>query len=799
MAEQTNPNYQSISDPYDSYIVRADTIFGAAALPNGNALSDPSSTDNSTSSITGGATADGSPVSTEPFDNGDNSIDGKALDNLTIASWIKSRNYKPGKSGFYLDGATGNVEFGSGKFRGDITGSSGTFSGTLSAATLLYGKTSFIDSTNAGYYINSAGLYFGSASDAGFLKYTVGTGTLEIKNFKITSLAANSSIDGQYLGALTVATGALANLAVTAGKIDNATITATQIASATITAAQIANATITTNQISGTAAITGGQIGSGTITTTNISGTAGITGGQIALATIAGGNISATTITAGNITSLTITAAQIANLTITSNKVNTALMSYSHNIVFSVASDVQVNWASGTLTTSDGTAYSIVAGNTGTMSAKNYIYLDIAVSVTILQKTTTFSTAVGDGKMLVAVCQNNTTEAVFQVFNGIGGMNLAGGSIVAHSITANEIAAATITASQIAAGTITATQIAALTITASEIAAATITSGKMNVTDLSAISANIGAITAGSIGVINGVNTVGFTPAGTNAIFSGPTGAPTFYVTPAGVLTAIGATITGTLQTATSGQRMIITSSDNTLRFYDSVGQVVGMGSTAGSAIRLDLNSTTNNGVTGFSSVVGNGFYYSNSGNVSSKGFFTELTGATNSGTGVEVNHDGSGGSGVFLDCSAGAVGLRIDQSGAGNSITLSHSNDTSKAIEIFYTGRSNAVYIESTDSANELPALFVKGITASTGLSNFAAEFNRDNNGTVVGITQTLNTSINTCGLVINMANAGSGLEHAIAFEGGTFVSAAVTGTQDRKIRVLVNGATYFIPCYNA
>lgn len=155
------------------------------------------------------------------------------------------------------------------------------------------------------------------------------------------------------------------------------------IASSTITASQIANNTITA-----------GNIASGTITSNEISGSAGITGGQIASASIVGGNIASTTITAANITNLTITAAQIANLTLTSSKVQTGLMSYSHDLVFSVSSSTVVAWASGTLTTSDGTAYSIVSGNTGTMSAQTYIYLDIAVSSTVLQVTTTMPTAV---------------------------------------------------------------------------------------------------------------------------------------------------------------------------------------------------------------------------------------------------------------------------------------------------------------------------------------------------------------------------------------------------------------------
>ena len=52
-------------------------------------------------------------------------------------------------------------------------------------------------------------------------------------------------------------------------------------------------------------------------------------------------------------------------------------------------------------------------------------------------------------------------------------------------------------------------------------------------------------ITGGSMIVVNGGNTVGFNPAGTNAIYAGPTGAPTFTVTPGGLVTMTGAVVDG--------------------------------------------------------------------------------------------------------------------------------------------------------------------------------------------------------------------------------------------------------------
>ena len=71
--------------------------------------------------------------------------------------------------------------------------------------------------------------------------------------------------------------------------------------------------------------------------------------------------------------------------------------------------------------------------------------------------------------------------------------------IAANTITAAKIAANTITAAKIASGTITATQIAANTITGAKIASKTITADKISVTSLSALTANLGTVTAGSL------------------------------------------------------------------------------------------------------------------------------------------------------------------------------------------------------------------------------------------------------------------------------------------------------------
>ena len=215
------------------------------------------------------------------------------------------------------------------------------------------------------------------------------------------------------------------------------------------------------------------------------------------------------TITGGSVAASTLSG------TIPQTNLNVADRGWVQTCVFSITDLDTVAWGAGTFTSADGTAYSITGADTGNMSAKTYIYLDIAVSLTAYQTTTTATTAVGVGKVLVAVAQNGAVEPTFTVMQGQGGQNIDASSIVASSITANEIAASTITA------------------------------GKMSVSQISAISADLGAMTAGSVTVTSGGNTVALAPGSATAIAAGPTGAPTFTVTQAGVMTATGAIVNG--------------------------------------------------------------------------------------------------------------------------------------------------------------------------------------------------------------------------------------------------------------
>ena len=185
--------------------------------------------------------------------------------------------------------------------------------------------------------------------------------------------------------------------------------------------------------------------------------------------TLAGATGSILNTGAGTFSNMTITGGSIATTTL-----NPGVMAWTSDIVFTSVSATQVNWTTGHIRSQAGVTYTISpAGNTGTMSALTYIYLDTTVG-TSLSTTTNYATATGDNKILIAMAQNNTVGA--SVIPMGSGQPVIDGS-----------------------------QITALSVTASNIAAYTITANKLTISQLSAITADMGSINAGSI-LIGGAN-----------------------------------------------------------------------------------------------------------------------------------------------------------------------------------------------------------------------------------------------------------------------------------------------------
>lgn len=126
-----------------------------------------------------------------------------------------------------------------------------------------------------------------------------------------------------------------------------------------------------------------------------------------------------------------------------------ALLEATHDLVFSVTDADTIAWASGTINLSNGRSFSIDAGNTGNMAALTYIYLDPGTSSTVLQTTTTYSTAIGANKLLIGDAQNQTTTASYIPFTGGGKPLLDGEQLGALSVSTAVIGNAVITNAKI--------------------------------------------------------------------------------------------------------------------------------------------------------------------------------------------------------------------------------------------------------------------------------------------------------------------------------------------------------------
>ena len=162
----------------------------------------------------------------------------------------------------------------------------------------------------------------------------------------------------------------------------------------------------------------------------------------------------------------------------------------------------QVAWTSGIILKNASTTYSIVSGSASWTSGVLYVYFNPAVSITVLQTTTSLATAVSAGNYPLATYQGGLLikggdgSAFFsgsQVIAGtVGAAQLIAGSAV---ITGSaQIAGAIITTAHVVDANITTAKINDLAVTTAKIADANITTAKIadaNITTAKIVDANI--------------------------------------------------------------------------------------------------------------------------------------------------------------------------------------------------------------------------------------------------------------------------------------------------------------------
>lgn len=224
-----------------------------------------------------------------------------------------------------------------------------------------------------------------------------------------------------------------------------------------------------------------------------------------------------------------------------------------------------------------------------------------------------------------------------------------------------------------------------------------------------------------------------------------------------------------TLQTASSGARAVISSTDKSFYVYDSVGQVARIGIDSGFAITITPTSSTTGGIIISSSQAGNGYYYSNTANVASRGLFVEQTnsGASNSLPCIEARHAGNYYA-MYAKGTNSSGGIIIDVAGG-------------KGIYLLNAGATPAIDIADSSTSGSGSSLVISYLRS----------------GAVVDISGSCSSG-NLTGIKFNMNNSG-GNEYAFEFAGGEVVSSAVGGSQNKKVRVIVGGTVYYIPLHDA
>lgn len=167
---------------------------------------------------------------------------------------------------------------------------------------------------------------------------------------------------------------------------------------------------------------------------------------------------------------------------IISGALDAAIQGFGSDIVPSATDWDTVAWSAFTITLSDGTTvYNIDAGNTGNIPDANlrFIGLDTAISTTVLQVVSDITDLIGDGKILLGWAKRapaSNQKAAFQFSVGLFGLNndnvgdntISGNLVQANTLTGTHIVGTTLSAIFADLGTVTAGTISANVIVASD-------------------------------------------------------------------------------------------------------------------------------------------------------------------------------------------------------------------------------------------------------------------------------------------------------------------------------------------
>lgn len=241
--------------------------------------------------------------------------------------------------------------------------------------------------------------------------------------------------------------------------------------------------------------------------------------------------------------------------------------------------------------------------------------------------------------------------------------------------------------------------------------------------------------------------------------------------------TAIDAmTITGALiRTAATGARLEMDGSTNLFRAYDATSLIMSLGAPSGnSVLRITPNSTTYEGI----------YITQNIASSSARGILLERTSGATGPSLYAISSSGTSGSIFDINNDGSGASILIGGGTTGHAINISSfSSGSNPAFAINNSGTQPSISLTNSNTGTNNPAFYI----TKTGA------------GTNIELNASCNSANPTYGITFDLNNSGAGLEHAFRFVGSEYVSSAVGGSQDKKIRVLIGATVYYIPCYTA
>ena len=131
-------------------------------------------------------------------------------------------------------------------------------------------------------------------------------------------------------------------------------------------------------------------------------------------------------------------------------RLNKASQTFNSNIVFSTLDYNTVQWTAGTIRFADGTTYAISSGNTGNMTDPTFVYFDPAISTSVLQTTTDYTDTLGENAIIMCNAEDAPTSDLEPFWVAYNSVNLN-----VNQLSVNYLSALSANMGDLTAGTIT--------------------------------------------------------------------------------------------------------------------------------------------------------------------------------------------------------------------------------------------------------------------------------------------------------------------------------------------------------